>query len=512
MRARFLLGIDAGTSVVKAVLVTEAGATVAGATRRTSTRSPRPGWSEASMTETWEAAAATIREVLARAEAGGPDVAAIGVTGQMLGAWLVDRAGHPVRDAILWNDGRTQSLIERLSAERPGLLSEIFRFSGCVMQLGCSLPVIRWLSENEPHVLARANRVLCSKDWVRFQLTGELHTDPSDAAVLPGNARTQDLEPELFRLLGVEDYRHLFPPVAPSQAVVGSITAAAARATGLRARTPVVTGAGDVPAVALGAGVVQPGQACTILGTTCMNFQVLDEPVSDPADIGLLFYVPEHRWLRAFANIAGTTNLEWFAEHFCAELISWTGAEAQWAQLEALLIDSPPGARGVIYHPYLSSVGILAPIYEPTARAQFMGLSTEHGRADLVRAVYEGVALAIRDCYGVLGRRVETIRLAGGGARSEQWSQLIADCTGSRVEIPSGDELGAKGAALLAGTGIGWFTSPLEAAAASVDIARVHEPLPANVARYDDIYAVYALIRDQLRPAWRDRARLEAAI
>jgi sugar (pentulose or hexulose) kinase len=512
MKGRFLLGLDAGTSVVKAVLLTEAGATVAAAARRTSFRSPRPGWAEASMLETWEAAVATIREVLARAQATGSDVAAIGITGQMLGAWLIDAAGRPVREAILWNDGRTQSLIERLSAERPGLLSEIFRFSGCVMQQGCSLPIVRWLSENEPDVLARADRILCSKDWVRFNLTGDLHTDPSDAAVLPGNTRTQDFEPELFRLLGVEKYRHLFPPLAPSEAVVGSVTVAAARTTGLRAGTPVVTGAGDVPAVALGAGAVRPGQACTILGTTCMNFQVLDEPVFAPADIGLLFYVPGHRWLRAFANIAGTTNLDWFAEQFCADLVTGTTGNGRWAQLEGLLTDSPVGARGVLYHPYLSAVGILAPIYEPTARAQFLGLSTEHRRADLMRAVYEGVALAIRDCYAVLGRPVETIRLSGGGARSEQWSQLIADCTGSRVEIPSGEELGAKGAALLAGTGIGWFASPLDAAAASAEIARVHEPSPANAARYDHIYEVYVLIRDQLLPGWQKRARLEAAI
>jgi sugar (pentulose or hexulose) kinase len=228
-----------------------------------------------------------------------------------------------------------------------------------------------------------------------------------------------------------------------------------------------------------------------------------------------MFCLPGGRWLRAMINVSGTTSMDWFIAQFCAEESAAAASEpnpqaALFARLEALARASAPGANGVLYLPYLSLQGITAPFWEPAARAEFFGLSDRTTRADLLRAVYEGIALSIRDGYAVLPQTVDEIRLSGGGAKSAFWSQLIADCTGCRVVVPQGSEFGARGAALLAGVGIGWYRD-IPAAVAETGAAagtgagapRVFVPQPSMTALYDRIYAVYRSLQHDLLPAWR---------
>lgn len=506
-RAGYLLGLDAGTSVFKAVLFDEAGAEVKTAGRDTTVIRPRPDWAEMDMAETWRVMAAVIRDLLEKPPViDSGRIAGVGVTGNMIGAWLMDGAGRPVGNAILWCDARTRPLLARLGREQPDFFQRVFLSSGSAMEFGCTLAVVRWLAENEPERLARAGVVLCCKDWLCYQLTGAVHLDYTEASVLPGDARARSYGEPLFDLLGIRAWRHLFPPVVASEAVVGRVTGPAAAATGLRAGTPVVAGAGDVPASTLGAGAVEPGLACTVLGTTCHNSLVVGRPVFEPAGIGLLFCLPQSYWLRTMVNLTGTTNLDWAIDQLCGLEASRAAHRGELFQaVQALAGQSPPGANGVIYHPYLNPVGVVAPFVEPAARAQFFGLSRAHTRADLLRAVYEGVALSIRDCYAAMATPAE-IRLAGGGARSEFWSQVIADCTGSRVLVPAGAEFGAKGAALLAAVGLGWFESVAAAGRATVAIARTHAPRPELKPLYDDLYATYYQLRNDLRLAWQGRA------
>jgi sugar (pentulose or hexulose) kinase len=505
----YLLGVDAGTSVVKASLFDFQGREHVTALRRTALSTPQRGWSETSPQGTWDAFVATIREVLREGGVGGSRIAAVGVTGNMIGAWLVDAQGQPVRDAILWNDSRSGPLIERLSADQPGFLSEIFSFDGCVLELGCTLPLLRWLAENEPSALARARHVLCSKDWLCFKLTGAFQMDPTEASVLPGNTRTQTYDDRLFEMFGISRFKHLFPPIVPSESVVGGILPESAALTGLLAGTPVVAGAGDVPSNAIGIGAIEAGVAFTVLGTNCQSCLVFDQPMMEPADVGLLFYVPGQRWFRALMNVAGTANLDWFIDQFCpAERDAAPSREALFAQLEQMAGQSEMGSRGVVYHPYLSSAGVIAPFIEPAARGQFFGLMREHRRADLLRSVYEGTALSIRDCYAALNRAITEIRFAGGGARSGLWGQMIADCMGARVVVPMGTEFGAKGAALLAGVGIGVFESVAQASTTTLSIARVYDPDATRRSRYDAMYEVYGMLRDAVRPAWRRSAEI----
>ncbi|MFN8469064.1 MAG: FGGY-family carbohydrate kinase [Caldilineaceae bacterium] len=514
-----ILGLDAGTSVVKAALFDRGGRELAVVRRPTPLYSPQPSWSETSMEATWAMAADAIRALLALGIAGRPldpgRIAAVGLTGNMVGAWLIDEGGAPVRDAILWNDGRAQELIDQLAHAHPGFMQTIFRTSGSVMQQGCTLPVLRWLADHEPHALNRAATVLCCKDWLAYKLTGSRQVDPTEASVMPGSAAGRGYSEEMIDLFGLRPWRHLFPAVRASQSRAGELNAAAAEATGLLAGTPVVVGAGDVPASAIGLGAVEPGVACTLLGTNILNCLVTASPIYDPYDVGVMFCLPEQRWLRAMINVSGTTSMDWFIAQFCAEEVAASrGVQSDlFARLEALAQASSTGANGVLYLPYLSLQGITAPFWEPSARAEFFGLSDRTTRGDLLRALYEGIALSIRDGYAILPQAVSEIRLSGGGAKSAFWSQIIADCTGCHVVVPPGTEFGARGAALLAGVGLGWYSGVAAAVAetshgqgeaeGAVPSSRTFLPAPEKTAIYDRLYAVYCALQRDLLPAWR---------
>ena len=387
-----LLGLDIGTSVTKAAVFDRSGRELLRAARPTAIRRPHKTWSEVDPEELWSGVVSLCREITAAVS----DIAAIGISGAMVGAWVVDADGRPLRPGILWDDGRTQPWIEAREAAEPGFMARIFASSGSVMQQGCTLPLVRWLIDHEPKVMARAATVFGSKDFVRLRLTGETATDRTEAAVAPGSARDRGRSQAMLDLFGLGEAARLFPPACDSETIAGHVTDSAARATGLRPGTPVAIGAGDVAASVIGAGGKSAGSVVTILGTTCLNGVLVDEPVFDPPDLGLLFTIPGGLWLRTMVNVAGTTNLDWCLRVLCPDLAA---APDPYAALEALAGEAGIGAGGVVYIPYLSDVGIIAPKVEPKARAGFVGLGSANGRADLVRAVYEGVCFAIRDCY-----------------------------------------------------------------------------------------------------------------
>lgn len=497
----YLLGIDAGTSVIKAALFDAQLNTVATAARKTRLQAPHPGWAEVDMDETWQMSAAAIRAVLDASGISADAVAGVGITGNMVGAWLVDEAGQPVRNAILHTDNRTQPMIQSQLEAQPDFLEQIFSYSGSSMQPGCTLPLTRWLADNEPETLKQTAHILCCKDWLVFRLTSTHQIDPSEASVLPGDTYHRSYAEPLFDLLGIRAYRDRFTVVASSEAVIGTVTPDAAAETGLQAGTPVVAGAGDVLATGIGAGAVQPGTAYAILGTAGINGLVMQKPNLEPHGIGLTFCQPGGNWVRVMVNTLGTPNLDWSIHNLFPDLAA--SDDALFEALEARARNSGPGANGLTYLPYLSPTGVFAPFVEPGARAEFFGLTLDHTRDDMLRAVYEGVALSIRDAYDAMPEPVTDIRLTGGGANSAFWTQMIADITGRRVIVPAGSEFGARGSALLAGVGIGWFGS-LSAAAALTSVARTHEPTPTPA--YQRAYARYQQLKQVLRPVWREQA------
>ena len=495
MKGPYILGIDAGLSMTKAALFDRDGREAAAASVPNVILRPRPGWAERDMDEAWASAAEVVRKALSAADVDGSAVAGVGVTGAMVGVWPIDSNGRPVRPAVLVADVRGQDVIDRMVLSDPDVLSRIFAVDGCVVEPGCTLPVLRWLLDEEPETVAAARHILTCKDWLRYRLTGVIAADVTEAAVAPGDARARGRSAEMLKLFGLDAAADLLPPVRLSESLAGEVTQAAGAETGLRAGTSVAVGAGDVPCSAIAAGATEPGVACTVLGTTCHNGVVVGAPMFEPENLGLLFTLPEDLWLRVMVNLAGAPNLDWARRAFYSELGDGGGV---YGELDRVASLRPAGADGLMYHPYLSDVGLIAPVISRGARAQFSGLSARHSRADMLRAVYEGVAYAIRDCYAAMGRPIHEIRLVGGGARSALWSQMIADVTGAPVIAPKGSEFGAMGAALLASVAIGWRASVRGAELAATREARRYEPNCALSGVYNQAFARYRAERDAI--------------
>jgi sugar (pentulose or hexulose) kinase len=375
-------------------------------------------------------------------------------------------------------------------------MGTIFRSSGSVMQQGCTLPLVRWLLDHEPEALKHTAAVFCCKDWLRYRLTGDIALDTTEASVLPGDTRARSSSGHMFDWLDVSSVRALFPTVRPSEAWAGKVHRRAEQETGLCEGTPVVTGAGDVPASIIGAGAVRAGDTCVLLGTTCLTSVTLDEPSFEPPDVGLLFALPGAGWARVMATVAGTTNLDWFVSQFYAsERATFTRSDF-YNHLETEAASA--SVSGPLYHPYLSEAGVIAPVVEPRARAQFSGLSPAHTRADLLRSVYEGVTLSIRDSISAMKQSdpVLSVILSGGGARSAFWSQMIADCLGAEVLVPEGSEFGARGAALLAGSALGWYASPNVGSRETFRVARRYDPDEASRSRWDERFRRFVALRE----------------
>lgn len=492
--SRFLLGIDAGSTMTKAAVFDRDGSEVASSTHRVELQRPQPGWCEIDPSAAWDAAAIAIRGALERAGVTGDDIAAVGLSAAMVGIWLVDSRGNALRPGINWEDSRTQAMLDRRAAEDPDFYHRIFQSDGCVMQQGCTLPLLAWLREHEPEIVDKTAHVFSCKDFLRMKLTGIAAADRTEAAVAPGDARLRDRSDAMLDLFRLADLAHKLPGVADSESIAGSITAEAAAATGLKPGTPVAVGAGDVPATVTGASALENGMAMAVLGTTCIVGVVSDRPVFTPPDLGLLFTLPGEAWFRAMVNVSGTLNLDWAIETIMGEI---ERDQEFFARLEAMVSAVPVGSDGVVFLPYLSDSGIIAPVVDPQARAGFHGLTPRHGRAHLMRAVYEGVVLAIRDLLADLPPIEDGLLLTGGGAKSLMWTQMIADALGTTVLVPGGTEFGARGAALLAGTAIGWYGSIRDASVSTRRIERSQAPDPDRKAEWDRAFAAYRKFRDR---------------
>ncbi|MEQ8658312.1 MAG: FGGY-family carbohydrate kinase [Hyphomicrobiales bacterium] len=491
--ADLFLGIDAGSSVLKAAVFDTTGRQISVASERTPLQRPHQGWVEADPQTCLNALDAVVTQATKGHESA---IRAIGIAGAMVGAWLVDSNGKALRPGINWEDSRSQDVLDAMVAERPSLMSDIFAVSGSVLQQGCTLPVLAWFKLNKPDDLAQTEHVLTYKDFLRHHLTGTFAADRSEAAVLPGDARSQSRSQPLMDMFGITDLAPLMPDVSASQDVVGHLTSEAAQSTGLQAGIPVVAGAGDVIANVIGAGGLKAGAATAILGTTCMVGVCHDEPVFMPPDLGLLFSLPDQNWYRAMVNVAGTLNLDWTLKLVAPDL---KDDPDQFAQVNAMVANVPIGSNGVTYLPYLSESGIIAPIADPHARAQFCGLHAGHDRADLVRAVYEGVAFAIADLVDLLSIDPERpITLTGGGSHSAVWCQMIADVTGRSILVPEGSEFGAKGAALLAATAFGTFASVTEASQATLTTGTLTRPKTTAYRSWTDARERFAQFRNAL--------------
>lgn len=499
----YVLGIDKGTSMVKSVVFDATGRACGRAERRVEVLAPRPGWHEEDPEASWRTCAGTIRRALEDAGVDGAQVQGVGIAGHMGGAWVLDGDGKPVRNAICWPDERAAGLLSDL--ERAEVLGEAFAISGNGLMPGITLLLLAWLSKHEPQVSKDAHVVLSAKDYLRFRLTGVLATDSSDVSFVPGDIRGHSHSAPLARMLGAGEWVERMPEILPSEAVAGEVTLEAAEVTGLRAGTPVVTGLGDAVANVLGVGRSRAGEAVTVLGTSCLNAQVLDAPASAPEGLGFLFAMPEEHYLRILPNTSGTITIDWFLDRFGGPR---TDSGWDFATMERRMAALPRGAGGVILLPYVNTAGVLAPFYDPRARGAFFGMTRQTSRNHLLRATYESLAFSTRDCFAAMEGKRERLTLTGGGARSAFWAQMFADVCGLPVETCAQDQSGAYGVALLAGVACGLWPDLATAQTRTVKYSDPYTPDPRAVAEYDDWFGLYREVRDTYRGFSRQRSAL----
>ncbi|KUO22026.1 FGGY-family carbohydrate kinase [Streptomyces dysideae] len=423
------IGIDVGTSMVKAAAFDGTGRELAVAARPVGL-ALHGGVVEQDMEEVYAAVVAVLDEVTS----GVPEAVELaGLTGQGDGVWLVDQEGRPVRAAASWMDGRAHELVDQWLAD--GTFETVFRRTGSAMFPGCPGPLLAWLDSREPKALDAAAAAVYCKDMVFQRLTGRSRaaTDVSDASMPFLDPRTRAYDNRAVELLGLTHRRGLLAPVSDPLAT------AQTRGEGLPPGTRLANGPYDLPACALGAGVTAPGDGLLIVGT-CLASLVATTDLDltgEPAGLYISTDRPGH-WLRAMPAMVGTAALDW--------VLSTTGVRHE--EVDGLLAESPPGAHGVRVLPYFAPSGERAPFVEPRLRAELTGVSLESTRADLVRATCEGIGYAARHCLAAAGL-TGSLAVCGGGTRSPAWMRLLADVLGRPLRVVEG-EVGARGAVLAA--------------------------------------------------------------
>jgi xylulokinase len=456
-------------------------------------RVAHPGWAEQDPEDWWRAAQEAINGAISGATLANGEVMAIeavGLTGQMHGAVMLDSEGEVLRPALIWCDQRTGPQCDWLHAtigrER-------------LIELTCNpalpnftLTKLLWVKEHEPEIFAKIAHVLCPKDYVRYRLTGAFAMDVTEASgTLLLDVTNRKWSSEVARISGIPE--EWLPPLYESQEVCAHISASAAADTGLAPGTPVVAGAGDQAAGAVGMGILKPGAVSATIGTSGVVFAATAEPTKDPGGrLHTFCHAVPGRWHVMGVTQAAGLSLRWFRDTFARG--------ATYDALSRTAAAIAPGSEGLLYAPYL--LGERTPHLDSHATAAFVGITASHGAPHFTRAVLEGVAFSLRDTFTLfaeLGIPVSGVRLGGGGARGSLWRRIQTDIYGHPTEVLAAEEGGAYGAALLAGVGVGAWPDTDTACEQSLTVAESFEPDPETAGLYTEAYQRYRAIYPALR-------------
>ncbi|WP_446742745.1 xylulokinase [Silvibacterium acidisoli] len=481
------LGLDIGTGGTRAVLVDLDGRLKASASaEHANFRSPYPGWAEQDPEDWWRAAQQAIREVLAT----GAKVEAVGLTGQMHGAVMLDVHGNVLRPSLIWCDQRTDAecdwLHEQIGREK------LIELTANPALPNFTLTKLLWVKKNEPEIFANIAHILCPKDYVRFKLTGKYAIDVHEASgTLLLDVANRRWSSEVAKVAGIPEA--WLPELFESPEICAHISDEAAKLTGLIAGTPVAAGAGDQGAGAVGMGILEPGSVSATIGTSGVVFAATAAPTRDPQGrLHTFCHAVPGRW-----HVMGVTQSAGLSLRWLRDVIA-PGVDYDTLTQGAAKI--PAGSDDLLWTPYL--LGERTPHLDSTARAAFVGLTAQHTRDHLVRAVLEGVAYSLQDTFTLfaeLGIPVKGVRLGGGGARGPLWRQIQASVYNHAVEILTAEEGGAFGAALLAGVGAKGWPDLDAACAAAIHVAQRIEPVSADATQYARGYNAFRKVYPALK-------------
>ncbi|MBN2447805.1 MAG: xylulokinase [Phycisphaerae bacterium] len=501
--ADFFLGIDVGTSGTKALLLGGGGETLLTATAEHPIYFPKPGWSEQNPDDWWTSTCQAVRTVLNRAGSGKKTIAGIGLSGQMHGSVFLDKQNRPLCNALLWNDQRTANECAEIE-RRAGGRAALIRMVNNVALTGYTAPKILWLRNNRPSVFRRVRTVVLPKDYINYRLTGERRCEVSDAAgTLLLDVRRRQWSQTLVEKLELDPA--LFPAMAESPDVIGTLTTEAATVLGLKAGIPVVAGAGDQAAAAVGTGVVKRGVVSATMGTSGVVFAYSDKPVPNRQGMLQSFcHAVPGTWCVFGCMLSAGGSLQWLREVLYADRLADAADGAARDMIYTEMITEAATAKPndtLLFHPYLT--GERCPYPHPHARGAFVGLTRRHQRGDIVRAVLEGITLGMNRQIEImrrLGIETREVRLAGGGARNAWWRQLQADVYGARCTAMHSEEGSALGAAILAAVGAGQYKTVPAACQQIAKVKFTHKPQRSRTKRYQELMHAAAKTYETLEP------------
>jgi L-xylulokinase len=505
LSTQYLIGIDCGSTMVKAAVFDIDGKEYATAPRKIEHIYQYPGWTENNMDALWNNVCEVVREVIRKSNIDSKNIVSVTCTGHGNGLYLVDEKGRPVRNGIISSDNRARKYIEEWTFNKvperimPKTMQNIWAAQPNAL--------LRWLIDNEPETITQARYLFMVKDFIRYRLTGEAYmelTDMSGTSLI--NNGTADYDDEVLEVWGLADWKHLMPPLKRSADICGSVIPEAAQQTGLAEGTPVAGGMFDIDACGLAVGMTDETRFCMVAGTWGNNLSISKTPVIDKEMFMTSCYSIDGYYLMLEGSAISAGNLEWFVSQFFQsdkELLQLRGAKENIYDYCSLLVESTsPENTGIVFLPFLYG----NPIHLD-AKACLFGLDGRHSKSQVMRAVFEGICFGHRWHSERLFRfrgRPQTIRLTGGAVNSPVWAQMFSDIFQLPIEIPTGTELGCFGAAIGGAVAAGIYKTYNEACEKMVTINRHFDPNPQFAGVYEMKYQRYLKLLDALMPVWED--------
>lgn len=501
----YLLGLDIGTSGVKALLISVEGKIISTKTVSYPLTTPHSGWAEQSPHDWWEATVEVIKETVSNNLIDSTQIKGISLSGQMHSSVFLDEKMEVIRPAILWSDTRTSEQCKEIYTKVGGLNQLIGYVSNPALE-GFTAPKILWLKENEPENYQKVKCILLAKDYIRYRLTGELFTEVSDAAgTLLFEVIKKRWSTGLLEKLEIDP--DLLPPVLNSFDLAGEITKNIAEQTGLKFKTPVVAGGADNACGAVGSGIIQEGRVMVSIGSSGVVLAQTDNPQADQEGrIHLFNHACPNSWYMMGVMLSAGMSYEWLEKKLFNNSLDYP-------KLDQLAEEIEPGSEGLLFLPYL--YGERTPHNDANARGVYFGISGKHDQRHFTRSVLEGVTFALKDSLELIkdkGVKVKEIRAIGGGAKSCVWQQILADILGKEINLLNVEEGPAFGAALIAGVGVGVYGSFTEAVSGIVKVQKTIAPRIQNTEKYNRYYHLYKKLYYSLKEDFKELKKLISSI
>ena len=501
----YLLGLDIGTSGVKALLVSPEGKIISSKTESYSLATPHSGWAEQSPYDWWEATVKVIRETISGNPINSTRIKGISLSGQMHSSVFLNKKMEVIRPAILWSDTRTSEQCRKIYTKAGGLDQLIHYVSNPALE-GFTAPKILWLKEKEPENYKKVKYILLPKDYIRYRLTNELFTEVSDAAgTLLFDVIKKRWSTSLLKKLEID--QNLLPPVLNSFDLAGEITKKIAEQTGLTPGTPVVAGGADNACGAVGSGITEEGRVMVSIGSSGVVLAQTNNPQADQEGrIHLFNHACPDSWYMMGVSLSAGMSYEWLEKKLFNHSLDYT-------KLDQLAEEIEPGSEGLIFLPYL--YGERTPHNDANARGVYFGISGKHDQRHFIRSVLEGVTFALKDSLELIkdqGVNIKEIRAIGGGAKSRIWQQILADILGEEINLLNVEEGPAFGAALIAGVGVGVYSSFAEAANRIIKVKKTIVPGIQNAERYNQYYQLYKKLYYSLKEDFKELKKLISSI